>query len=160
MTLTEIDAFFTFHLARKTLLLTEEVFRVRYNTALQLTQGKLESAAGGAAPTIAILRPCHLLNFVLSLMTQGQIRYPIFGNTLGRACPSRVRCPVFLPRDWHGGLGDDDFTIPIVPIRRSRMETAYDPRKLPTFDLYATGVPVGVLTGSPPMTPGSRKPSN
>ena len=84
----------------------------------------------------------------------------VFGNTLGRACPSRVRCPVFLPRDWHGGLGDDDFTIPIVPIRRPRMEAAYDPWKLPTFDLYATGVPVGVLTGSPPMTPGSRKPSN
>ena len=127
---------------------------------LELLHAAVTAAAGGAAPTIAILRPCHLLNFVLSLMTEGQIRYPIFGNTLGRACLSQVRFLDFLPRNWHGGLGDDDFTIPIVPIRRSRMETAYVPRKLPTFDLYATGVPVGVLTGSPPMNPGSRKPSN
>ena len=30
------------YLARKTLVLTEEFFRVRYNEAIQLTQGKLD----------------------------------------------------------------------------------------------------------------------
>ena len=60
---------------------------------------------------------------------------------------------IFPPMGWHGGLSDDDFTILVVPIRRPRMETAYDPRKLSTFDLHETGAPIGVLTGTPPRTP-------
>ena len=61
----------------------------------------------------------------------------------------------FSPSWCHGGLSDDDFTITIVPIRRPRTEAAYDPRKLSTFDLYATGPQIGGLTGSPPRTPNS-----
>ena len=59
----------------------------------------------------------------------------------------------FSPPWCHGGLSDDDFTISVVPIRRPRTEAAYEPRKLPTFDLHATGPPIGVPTGTPPRTP-------
>ena len=45
----------------------------------------------------------------------------------------------FFPQWCHCGLSDDDFTISVVPIRRPRTEATYDPWKLPTFDLHATG---------------------
>ena len=77
----------------------------------------------------------------------------VSGKSLESACSVGSEARIFPPMGWHGDLSDDDFTILVVPIRRPRMEAAYDPRKLPTFDLHATGPPIGVPTGTPPRTP-------
>ena len=107
---------------------------------------------------IAKPRPCHLSNLMHGGNTPDKglglalVSALVSGKTLESACSSRVRIRISPP--WcHGGLSDDDFTISVVPIRRPRTEAAYEPRKLPTFDLHATGPPIGVPTGTPPRTP-------